>query len=91
MADVTFTRPEYVAAKNRWRLVRDVCKGSETIKAAGDLYLPRPNSTDVSADNKARYEDYKKRAVFYNATGRTKHSLVGAAFRTWPTLLPGHK
>ena len=90
MADVTFTRPEYVAAKNRWRLVRDVCKGSETIKAAGDLYLPRPNSTDVSADNKARYEDYKKRAVFYNATGRTKHSLVGAAFRTWPTLtVPG--
>jgi len=90
MADVTFTRPEYVAAKNRWRLVRDVCKGSETIKAAGDLYLPRPNSTDTSADNKARYEDYKKRAVFYNATGRTKHSLVGAAFRTWPTLtVPG--
>lgn len=90
MTDVTFTRPEYTAAKYRWRLVRDVCKGSETIKAAGDLYLPRPNSTDVSADNKARYEDYKKRAVFYNATGRTKHSLVGAAFRTWPTLtVPG--
>jgi hypothetical protein len=88
--DVTFTRPEYDAAQSRWRLVRDVCKGSETIKAAGDLYLPRPNSTDISADNKARYEDYKKRAVFYNATGRTKHSLVGAAFRTWPTLtVPG--
>ena len=86
MADVTFTRPEYVAAKTGWRLVRDVCKGSETIKAAGDLYLPRPNSTDTSAENKARYEDYKKRSVFYNATGRTKHSLVGAAFRTWPTL-----
>jgi hypothetical protein len=88
--DVTFTRPEYDAAQSRWRLVRDVCKGSETIKAAGDLYLPRPNSTDISAENRARYEDYKKRAVFYNATGRTKHSLVGAAFRTWPTLtVPG--
>ncbi|WP_434676216.1 DUF4055 domain-containing protein [Pseudomonas sp. D3-10] len=86
MTDVTFTRPEYLAARYRWRLVRDVCKGSETIKAAGDYYLPRPNASDKSQDNKDRYEAYKKRAVFYNATGRTKHSLVGAVFRTWPTL-----
>jgi hypothetical protein len=86
MSDVTFTRPEYKAAQNRWRLVRDVCKGSETIKAAGDYYLPRPNASDTSQDNKYRYDAYKKRAVFYNATGRTKHSLVGAVFRTWPTL-----
>lgn len=90
MTDVTFTRPEYTAAQYRWRLVRDVCKGSETIKAAGDRYLPRPNAADTSEDNKQRYEAYKKRAVFYNATGRTKHSLVGAVFRTWPTLtVPG--
>lgn len=86
MSDVTFQRPEFTAARNRWRLVRDVCKGSETIKAAGDLYLPRPNASDESADNKARYNAYKLRAVFYNATGRTKNSLVGAVFRTWPTL-----
>ncbi|WP_046489964.1 DUF4055 domain-containing protein [Pseudomonas veronii] len=90
MTDVTFTRPEYTAAKYRWRLVRDVCKGSETVKAAGDYYLPRPNASDKSQDNKDRYDAYKKRAVFYNATGRTKHSLVGAVFRTWPTLtVPG--
>jgi hypothetical protein len=88
--DVTFTRPEYDAAKNRWRLVRDVCKGSETIKAAGELYLPKPNAHDLSDENKERYKGYKTRAVFFNATGRTKHSLVGAVFRTWPTLkLPG--
>lgn len=90
MSDVTFTRPEYKAAQYRWRLVRDVCKGSETIKDAGDRYLPRPNAADTSQDNKERYDAYKKRAVFYNATGRTKHSLVGAVFRTWPTLtVPG--
>ena len=86
MSDVTFTRPEYKAAQYRWRLVRDVCKGSETIKDAGDRYLPRPNASDTSQDNKDRYDAYKKRAVFYSATGRTKHSLVGAVFRTWPTL-----
>lgn len=90
MTDVTFTRPEYDAARNRWRLVRDVCKGSETIKAAGERYLPRPNAHDTSRENQERYVGYKQRAVFYNATGRTKHSLVGAVFRTWPTLtVPG--
>ncbi|WP_047301241.1 DUF4055 domain-containing protein [Pseudomonas fluorescens] len=86
MADVTYTRPEYDAAQSRWRLVRDVCKGSETVKARGDHYLPRPNPHDESDENKARFATYLMRAVFYNATGRTKNSLVGAVFRTWPTL-----
>jgi hypothetical protein len=88
--DVTFTRPEYKAALNRWRLVRDVCKGSETIKAAGEVYLPKPNAHDHSEQNKERYKAYIERAVFFNATGRTKNSLVGAVFRIWPTLVvPG--
>ncbi|MDB5995253.1 MAG: hypothetical protein JWP42_2389 [Pseudomonas sp.] len=87
MADVSFTRPEHGAACHRWHLVRDVCKGSETIKAAGEKYLPRPNAHDTGAENKARYEAYKLRAVFYNATGRTRNSLVGAVFRVVPGLI----
>lgn len=86
MANVSFTRPEWDAAQNRWQLVRDVCKGSEVIKYHGDRYLPRPNAQDVTPQNKARFDSYLARAVFYNATGRTKNSLVGAVFRTWPTL-----
>lgn len=86
MPNVQFTRPEYDAAQSRWRLVRDVCKGSETIKKAGTLYLPQPNAQDESKENKERYVAYLARAVFYGATGFTKNSLVGAVFRTWPTL-----
>jgi hypothetical protein len=86
MPDVKFTRPEYEAAQSRWRLVRDVCKGSETIKKAGTLYLPQPSAQDESKENKERYVAYQARAVFYGATGFTKNSLVGAVFRTWPTL-----
>lgn len=86
MATVDYTRREYDAARSRWRLVRDVCKGSEAIKYCGDEYLPRPNAQDDSEQNKARFDSYLARAVFYNATGRTKNSLVGAVFRTWPTL-----
>lgn len=86
MANVEYTRREYDAARSRWRLVRDVCKGSEAIKHCGDEYLPRPNAQDKTEQNLARFESYLARAVFYNATGRTKNSLVGAVFRTWPTL-----
>jgi len=86
MANVEFTRPEYKAAQSRWRLVRDVCKGSETIKKGKSLYLPRPNAQDESNENKERYIAYLARAVFYGATGFTKSSLVGAVFRTWPAL-----
>lgn len=86
MTDVTYARQDYSAALSRWRLVRDVCKGSETIKAQGALYLPQPNAHDETKENTERYDAYLARAVFYNATGRTKGSLVGAVFRTWPVL-----
>lgn len=86
MSDVRYQRPEYEAAQNSWRLVRDVCKGSEAVKEAGQLYLPKPNATDTSKANEARYDSYKQRAVFYNATGRTKNGLVGAVFRVVPTF-----
>ncbi|WP_312601073.1 DUF4055 domain-containing protein [Pseudomonas luteola] len=86
MSDVTYTRPELTAALSRWRLVRDVCKGSEKIKGEKWHYLPRPNPEDKSEANRARYDSYLARAVFYNATGRTKNGLIGAVFTTWPTL-----
>ncbi len=86
MADVTYMRPEYEAAQARWRLVRDVCKGSEAVKAAEQRYLPKPNRHDTSKENAERYESYLARAVFYNATGRTRDGLVGAVFRVVPTL-----
>ncbi|MFG3398668.1 DUF4055 domain-containing protein [Pseudomonas sp. NPDC077408] len=86
MADVEYKRPEYEAAQARWRLVRDVCKGSEAVKGARELYLPKPNPHDTSNENKQRYDNYLARAVFYNATGRTRDGLVGAVFRVVPTL-----
>lgn len=86
MTDVTYQRQDYKDALYRWRLVRDVCKGSEAVKNERTRYLPQPNAQDESDENKARYDAYLARAVFYNATGRTKGSLVGAVFRTWPVV-----
>jgi len=63
-----------------WTLISDFLDGSEAVKKAGEKYLPRPNPSDVSKENNTRYEMYKIRAIVYNATGRTHHSLVGQVF-----------
>jgi hypothetical protein len=64
-------RVSYYAAHKRGR------KGS-------DYYLPRPNPTDMSEENRKRYEQYVKRAVFYNFTARTLSGLVGQIFLRAP-------
>lgn len=86
MTNVTFQHPEYAAMRETWDLVDDVCAGERRVKEQGEKYLPKPNPADKSPENTTRYDQYKKRAVFYNATGRTKKGLVGAAFRKVPTV-----
>lgn len=90
MADVTFVRDEVVKATPIWSQVADVCAGGAAVKAATTTYLPQPNALDTSEENAERYKQYVARAVFYNATGRTLQSLVGAVFRVDPELqVPG--
>lgn len=50
------------------------------LRHQAEKYLPRPNPTDVSEDNRKRYEAYVKRAVWYNFTSRTLDGLVGQIF-----------
>lgn len=89
-ADVTFQRDEYTAALPVWAKVRDACAGSHAVKAKRETYLPKPNPHDESAENRARYDSYLARAVYFNATGRTLAGLVGIAFRRWPEVeVPG--
>jgi len=88
--DVTYQRNDHKYATKDWSLVSDVCEGERKVKDKKDRYLPRPNPTDESQKNKSRYEEFLKRAVFYNATGRTLAALIGTVFRKVPTLVvPG--
>ena len=70
-----------------WQRTRDAVKGSNAIKSKEKrkIYLPAPddNGDTVSVE---RYDQYLKRAVYTNFTGRTKNALVGAAFRKSPEL-----
>lgn len=81
MPKVDTTRSEYDALTESWALIRDCVTGSRRVKAKGDKYLPRPNPTDMSSENIARYEQYKDRAVFYNVTARTVAGLSGQVFK----------
>lgn len=84
MPNVSYTRSEVQAQLNRWFLVRDCLSGAEAVKARGALYLPVPNRNDTSEENRVRYEDYLRRAVFYNVTRRTLDGLVGQVFSRDP-------
>jgi hypothetical protein len=84
--DVTFQREEVDHWTPRWKKIDDVVAGEYAVKKAGDAYLPRPNPTDESDQNLARYDQYVQRAVFFNATGRTLEGLVGIAYRRQPEI-----
>lgn len=64
-----------------WTTVHDAVAGERAMKRKGEVYLPRPNPEDTSAEADKRYDQYKARAVFVNATGRTLEGLVGQVFR----------
>lgn len=84
--NVAFTRPEYNDLLPRWKIIRDCIAGAQSIKKAGDVYLPRPNAADTSPENQARYEQYKQRAVFYGVTGNTLKGLTGQVMAEDPAL-----
>ena len=74
MADLGITTANAVYMKffPKWQKCRDSIAGEDEIKAKGTMYLPRPSGMD---DND--YADYKARAQFFNAGGRTLDGLAG--------------
>jgi hypothetical protein len=82
-------RVDYVSVLNRRQqptvdLVRDLYGGTETMRAAGEKYLPKhPAEED---------QDYRRRlarAKLFNAVRRTAQAYVGMVFRRMPVLGEG--
>lgn len=84
MATVNFTRTEVTLMLPAWQLIIDAVAGELIVKRKGELYLPLPNPEDRSDDNRKRYRNYLRRAVFYNATKRTLAGMVGLVFMRDP-------
>lgn len=85
--NVGYQRPELVKNAGKYRLISDCIEGQEAIKARGDVYLPRPDPTNCTDANFARYEAYKQRAVFYNIISRTLSGMTGLVFQQEPDML----
>ena len=84
---VNSTHPDYDSNLPAWLRARDVFAGEDTLKSAGERYLPKLDSQ--SSDE---YHAYKSRASFFNATARTADGFVGLIFRRDPTFkLPDGK
>jgi hypothetical protein len=66
---------------------RSLLRNGNVVNAsAARRYLPQPNPTDTSEENAARYDAYVTRAVFYNATARTRDGYLGQLFQRPPVL-----
>lgn len=73
--------PQYSALAPLWKKARDTVGGEERVKAAGTEYLPA-----LTEQTGPEYDAYKKRAVFFTATGRTVDGLSGAINRKEPAI-----
>lgn len=83
---IVTANPAYNDALKQWELVEDTTQGQAAVKSKGVKYLPMPNPTDDSEENKSRYQQYLDRAVFYNTCFRTLSGMVGVAFRKLPKV-----
>src|SRR5690349_5939680 len=83
MAGVATKHTDYEDLEDRWERCRDAASGSDAVKESGLKYLPALDShqRDVS-----KYDEYRMRALFYNATGRTIAGLSGAIFQKAPSV-----
>lgn len=76
-----FTHPEYDFHIEEWEKIRDVVGGSKMVKARGQRYLP-----GLSEQEPEEYNKYRGRALFFNATRRTRDAVVGLLLRKTPAI-----
>ena len=74
---------QYKKYAPEWEQCRAAIEGERAVKDKGTLFLPQ-----IAGQDNNRYSAYKKRALFFNATGRTVEGLLGFLFRKPPILTP---
>ena len=92
MAGVDTKHSEYEALEERWQRCRDTSEGEDAVKYRGTKYLPQLDShkkDQAQSGFSRRYSEYKMRALYYNAVGRTITGLSGAIFQKAPSVEVG--
>lgn len=80
MSGITTKHSQVSAYEEQQQRCRDVCDGSDAVKAKGTKYLP-----ELSGQSTEEYQAYKLRAYWFGGTERTHQGLVGRVFRKDPT------
>lgn len=86
MSSVSTVRSDLAKRIPMYDMIKACVEGEESVKAGGELYLPKPNAELNTTANNARYRAYVARAVYYNATGRTREGLAGQIFANDPEI-----
>ena len=84
--DYDFVHPDYTKFAPLWTSVRAAVEGAPAFARSPYKFLPDPTPLDDCDEARARYESYCARAVYVNATGRTKSGLIGIALGEWPEV-----
>lgn len=79
--DISAFHVDYVDMKDVWQTCRDAATGQRAIHKGRERYLPR-----LSGQSDTEYTAYLKRALYFNATGRTVEGMVGLSFRKEPVV-----
>jgi len=85
MTGVTTEHEEYREYAAVWEEMRDHLKGSRAIKHEGTKYLPMLGDERDQEDRKL-YVGYLERALYFEATKRTREAMVGAMFMKPPSF-----
>jgi hypothetical protein len=86
MIQVDYILPAVAEKLEQWAMIRAAIEGEEAVKRLGEKVLPRPNATDTSPENLARYTAYLGRACWYGVSGRTLQGMAGYVFAKEPVL-----
>lgn len=78
---ISDAHPEYTEHVDQWRRCRDALSGADAVKKGGEKYLPKLPGQDTD-----EYKAYKARALWYNASARTREGLTGLVFATAPVI-----
>lgn len=81
---VTTKHPEYDKYAQRWREMDDALDEQDTIKNAGEKYLPMTSGMKGTTEGQERYDAYRGRARYYGIVRQILTGMIGLMFEKDP-------
>ena len=88
MSNVSYVHPALEAVKPIYQRNNHLLGGDTVVKSDENrlIYIPKPNPSDLSVENTARYNNYVKRAILHNILAHTVRGFEGMIFAREPEI-----